>query len=148
MDSKDAMKKLIGKEIEADRDKYGDARRTLVEAATRTTGGAGNAIVQSVSDEPCTVVLSRNLWIRRLQGHDVQPENLSYKTGDSEFVIIRTRTSLPVVFLDDKGRLYAVTASDLPSGRGDGTPLTTLIELQPGSRVAYALGGETETAQY
>jgi topoisomerase-4 subunit A len=148
LDSKDAMKKLIGKEIEADRDKYGDARRTLVEAATRTTGGAGNAIVQSVSDEPCTVVLSRNLWIRRLQGHDVQAENLSYKDGDGEFAVIRTRTSSPVVFLDDKGRLYAVTASDLPSGRGDGTPLTTLIEVQPGSRVAYALGGDTETSHY
>jgi topoisomerase-4 subunit A len=148
LDSKAAMTKLIVQEIEADRNKYGDDRRTLVEAAARTTGSAANAIVQSVSDEPCTVVMSKNLWIRRLQGHDVVAANLSYKDGDGEFAIIRTRTSAPIVFLDDKGRLYAVTASDLPSGRGDGTPLTTLIEVQPGARIVHALGGDLETSQY
>lgn len=145
LDSPDTMKKLIAREIEADRDKYGDARRTLVEPSARATG---NAVVQSVSDEPCTVVLSKNLWIRRLQGHDVVAENLSYKDGDGEFAVVRTRTSSPVVFLDDKGRLYAVTASDLPSGRGDGAPLTTLVEVQPGAKIVHALGGDLETSQY
>jgi topoisomerase-4 subunit A len=35
------------------------------------------------------------------------------------------------------GRVYGLAVSQLPSARGDGSPITTLIELEAGSRVAF-----------
>ena len=42
------------------------------------------------------------------------------------------------------GRAYTIRASDVPGGRGDGVPVTTLIELQPGAKVAQAISGVPE----
>lgn len=144
LDDEKALKKLIIKEIEADRDKFGDDRRTLIQYEARASAN-GKSIVQSVADEPCTVVLSRNLWIRRLQGHEVDESALTFKEGDEALAIIKTRTAWPIVFMDNTGRVYSVTVSDLPSGRGDGSPLTTLIEVQDGARVLHAMSGDPET---
>lgn len=138
------MKKLIIKELEADRDKFGDERRTLIQFEARATA-AGKSLVQNVTDEPCTVVISRNLWVRRLQGHEVDEGLLTFKEGDSAMAVIRTRTTWPVVFLDSKGRAYSVVASELPNGRGDGVPLTTLIEVQDWATVKHVLSADPET---
>jgi topoisomerase-4 subunit A len=43
------------------------------------------------------------------------------------------------VVLDTMGRAYTIRAADIPGGRGDGVPVTTLVELQPGARVAQAI---------
>jgi topoisomerase-4 subunit A len=55
-----------------------------------------------------------------------------------------TRTIHPIVILDTQGRAYTVRASDVPGGRGDGAPVTTLIDVQPGARVAQAIVGDPE----
>jgi topoisomerase-4 subunit A len=47
-----------------------------------------------------------------------------------------------VVVLDSRGRAYTIRAADVPGGRGDGTPVTSLIDLQSGASVAQALAGE------
>jgi topoisomerase-4 subunit A len=116
---------LIVSEIESDAAKYGDARRTLIEAA------ASPAIARTVPDEPLTITLSRNGWIRSRQGHGLDPTQFTYKAGDSALAVMETRTVHPVVILDTQGRAYTIRASDVPGGRGDGVPVTTLIELQP-----------------
>jgi topoisomerase IV subunit A len=53
----------------------------------------------------------------------------------------------PLVMIDTAGRAYSVRVADLPGGRGDGTPLTTMIELQDGAKLAQALCDAPE-AQY
>ena len=54
---------------------------------------------------------------------------------------METRTVNPIVILDTRGRAYTVRASDVPGGRGDGVPVTTLIELSAGGKVAQAIVG-------
>jgi topoisomerase-4 subunit A len=49
-----------------------------------------------------------------------------------------------VVVLDTAGRAYTIRASEVPGGRGDGVPLTTLLELQSGAKVAQAISGVPE----
>ena len=129
---------LIITEIEADAAKYGDARRTLIEAA------APPAVAHTVPDEPVTITLSRNGWIRSRQGHGLDATQFTYKAGDSALAVMETRTIHPVVVLDTRGRAYAIRGSDVPGGRGDGVPVTTLIELQPGANVAQAISAEPE----
>ena len=93
-------------------------------------------------DEPLTVTLSRNGWIRSRQGHGLDATQFAWKAGDGPLAILETRTVHPVVVLDTLGRAYTIRASDIPGGRGDGVPVTTLIELQPGAKVAQAICGD------
>ena len=92
-------------------------------------------------DEPLTVTLSRHGWIRSRQGHALDASQFAWKAGDGPLAILETRTVHPVVVLDTTGRAYTIRAADIPGGRGDGVPVTTLIELPPGAKVAQAISG-------
>ena len=133
-----ALSDLVVSEIEADAAKYGDARRTQIEAA------ASPVLVRTVPDEPVTITLSRNGWIRSRQGHGLDAAQFTYKAGDSALAVMETRTVHPIVVLDTRGRAYTVRAADVPGGRGDGVPVTSLIELQSGAKVAQAIVGDSD----
>jgi len=75
----------------------------------------------------------------------VEASALSFKEGDGLQTLIQCRTVDPVVFLDSKGRAYSVDASTLPSGRGDGVPASSLVEVQDGAKILYCLAGKPET---
>ena len=137
LDNRDAMTRQILKEVEADTKKHGDERRSLIEEVE-----AVRPAEVAVADEPCTIVLSKNGWIRSRQGHGHDRAAITYKAGDSEFAVIETRTVSSFVLLDNNGRAYSIKASEVPGGRGDGIPVTTLVELQQGQngpgKVLYA----------
>jgi topoisomerase-4 subunit A len=136
------LTKLVVREITEDAKKYGDERRTLIEAEAATAPAE-----VAIPDEPVTVIVSQNGWVRARQGHGLDPNTISYKAGDFPFLIAESRTVWPLVILDTNGRAYSVRVADLPGGRGDGAPLTTLIEFQDGARLAQALT-DTPEAQY
>ena len=129
---RDAQTDLICSEIEADVKQYGDARRTLIQAVESAVP------VPTVLDEPVTITLSRNGWIRSRQGHQLDATQFPYKAGDGPLAVMETRTVYGLAVLDTQGRAYTVKASDVPGGRGDGVPVTTLIDLQAGARVCQA----------
>ncbi|MDP1653730.1 MAG: DNA topoisomerase IV subunit A [Rhodocyclaceae bacterium] len=134
------MTKLLLKEIEQDAKQYGDERRTLIEAVAPVAP----AEIQ-VQDEPVTVILSKNGWVRRRDGHELDRTAITYKAGDYPFLVAETRTTWPLVVVDSNGRAYSLRVSDLPGGRGDGAPIATMIDLQAGARVAAALSDAPET---
>jgi topoisomerase-4 subunit A len=138
LDSRAVLEKLVADEIKADAEKYGDARRTLIEAV------APAVLVQSAPDEPVTITLSRNGWIRARQGHGLDAAQFTYKAGDAPFAVLETRTVLPVILLDSEGRAYSLRAAEIPGGRGDGVPVTTLIDVQTGARIAHVLSAPPE----
>jgi topoisomerase-4 subunit A len=133
-----ALSALIVSEIEADAKRFGDKRRTLIEAV------APVVLSRTVPDEPLTVTLSRHGWIRSRQGHGLDATQFGWKAGDGPLAILETRTVHSVVVLDTLGRAYTIRASDIPGGRGDGVPVTTLIELPPGAKIAQAVSGLPE----
>jgi len=137
-----ALKALVVKELEADSAKYGDDRRTAIKEDARAGGAA--TVARTVADEPLTVVISKNLWVRARTGHGVDKAALAYKPGDAESFVLETRSGWPVVILDSLGRTYSVQASEMPTSRGDGVPLSTLIDLQAGARVVFAISGDPE----
>jgi len=137
--SRKTLENLVVKEIEADMKAFGDARRTVIEVSEKTV------MAKPLIDEPVTVIFSRNGWIRGRQGWEVEASALSFKEGDSLQSLIQCRTVDPVVFLDSKGRAYSVDASTLPSGRGDGVPASSLVEVQDGAKILYCLAGKPET---
>ncbi len=136
-----ALRRLIVKEIEADAARFGDARRTLLEPMDRAT--AVKAVI-SVPDEPVTIIISRNGWIRARPGHDVDVAALTFKAGDSPGAVVQTRTTLPVAILDSLGRAYAIDAADVPAARGDGVPITSLVDLQDGAKARWMLSAASD----
>jgi len=136
------LTKLVLKEIAEDAKKYGDARRTLIEAVAPVTPAE-----VAIPDEPVTVIVSKNGWVRTRQGHGLDPASIGYKTGDFPFLVAESRTVWPLVVIDTNGRAYSVRVADLPGGRGDGVPITTLVDFQDGGKLAQAITDAPE-AQY
>jgi topoisomerase-4 subunit A len=140
LDSRHEMTKLIQKEIGEDAKRFGDDRRTLMEAVTPISQGE-----IAVPDEPATVIISKNGWVRSRQGHGIDPAGITYKTGDFPWLVAETRTVWPLIVIDGNGRSYSLRVSDLPGGRGDGAPLNTMIELQEGGKLAQVLTAAPES---
>ncbi|MDG1096783.1 MAG: DNA topoisomerase IV subunit A [Methylophilaceae bacterium] len=134
------LKNLTAREIKQDAEKYGDDRRTLIEPVERSQASQKAFVV----DEPVTILLSKNGWIRARQGHNVERDAITWKAGDNELAVIETRTVRPVVILDSNGRCYAFDASSVPGGKGDGIPVSAIIELQNGASITAAMSGDEE----
>nr|WP_315482086.1 DNA topoisomerase IV subunit A [uncultured Undibacterium sp.] len=140
LDDPSAMKKCIIKEIEADAKQFGDARRTVIEEAQRAS------IEQKVIDEPVTVVISEKGWVRARTGHEHDPAQFTFKAGDSLYGTFECRTVDQLLVFGSNGRVYSVPVSALPGARGDGVPVTTLIDLASGSRILHYFAGKAETS--
>ncbi len=139
LNSKARLKTLIKKELLADAETYGDARRSPLETATETAAAFSEE--EMISNEPITVVLSEKGWVRSAKGHEVNPADLNYRSGDRLGQAARGRTSDALVFLDSTGRSYSVAAHSLPSARSQGEPLTGRLKPPAGARfVGLAIG--------
>jgi len=138
LDNDSSMRNLIVKEMRDDLKKYGDDRRTLMEPVERVK----LTTTIMTTDDPVTIIISRQGWIRARQGHDIDVNLLTYKPADSLLAMIKTRTVNQVIFLDHKGRSYSVLASNVPGGKGDGVPVSTLVELQDQGRIAHVFSGK------
>jgi topoisomerase IV subunit A len=130
-----SLRRTVVKEIEADAKQFGDERRTLIQEDKRAVAEV------RIVDEPVTVVVSLKGWVRALKGHEVDPAALAFKSGDSLYGVFPCRTVDPLVVLGSNGRAYSVPVSALPGGRGDGQPITTLIELESGTQIAHYFAG-------
>src|SRR5512145_324680 len=115
------LKKLVVRELDEDAKKYGDERRTLIKAAERAQ------IERTVVDEPITVILSRKGWMRARTGHGVDLSTLTFKDGDALLQTLECRTTSDVIVLASSGKTFTLEAANLPSGRGDGAPVNTLV---------------------
>ena len=142
LDSEKRLTKLLRAELQEAAKTYGDARR-----APLVSRGEAIAFREDdlVSSEPVTVVLSRMGWIRAAKGHEVDVENLSYKSGDAFLAAARGRANQAAVLLDSQGRAYALPAHSLPSARGQGEPATGRLNAPSGALFCgLVMGGDDQ----
>jgi topoisomerase-4 subunit A len=132
------LKRLVVKEIEADAKQYGDARRTLIQTEKRATTEV------KIVDEAVTVVVSAKGWVRALKGHELDKAALAFKSGDQLYGTFACRSVDPLIIFGTNGRVYSVPVALLPGGRGDGQPITTMIELEAGSQIAHFHAGSAQ----
>jgi topoisomerase-4 subunit A len=128
--SKVRLKRVVRDELLNDEEEFGDARRSpIVERES------ARALDQSelIPSESITVVLSAQGWVRAAKGHEVDPRELNYKSGDSYLHGARGKSNQLLVALDSTGRTYAVPAHKLPSARGQGEPLTSQVTPPQGA---------------
>ncbi len=137
LSSEDALRTCVASEIEADAKKFGDDRRTFIEASEKVT--MSDAKTVSVVDEPTTLIVSRHGWLRSRQGHNIDPTQLTFRSGDSLLACLPCRTVDHLILLDTHGRAYSIAAAEIPGGKGDGIPATSLADFQDGGKVCLAL---------
>ncbi|HRK56775.1 MAG TPA: DNA topoisomerase IV subunit A [Burkholderiaceae bacterium] len=135
LSSEVALRKQVSKEFDADAKQFGDERRTLIEVAER-------AVVEvKVTDEPVTVIVSEKGFVRARTGHGHDKTQFTFKPGDGLYDAFECRSVDALIALGSNGRAYSVSVSALPSARGDGAPISSLIELAPATQlVAYVAG--------
>ena len=139
LNSPASLRRLMVKEIEADAKQFADERRTLIQAEKK-------AVVEvKVVDEPVTVVISEKGWVRARQGHGHDAAAFAFKAGDGLYGTFECRTVDSLLVFgtaqNGVGRVYTVPVANLPGARGDGQPVTTLIELEAGSQPQHYFAG-------
>ncbi len=130
-----ALRRLMIKEIEADAKTFADARRTLIQTEKRAV------LEVKVVDEALTVAVSQKGWVRTRLGHGIDPSTFAFKAGDGLYDTFECRSVDTLLVFGSNGRVYSVAVSLLPGGRGDGQPVTTLIELESGTQILYYFAG-------
>ncbi|MEO7940138.1 MAG: DNA topoisomerase IV subunit A, partial [Burkholderiaceae bacterium] len=130
-----ALRRLMVREIEQDAKTFGDDRRTLIQAEKRAV------LEVKVVDEPVTVVVSTKGWVRVRTGHGHDPSIFTVKAGDALYGTFECRSVDSLLVFGNKGRVYSVAVALLPGSRGDGQPVTTLLDLEPGTQLAYYFAG-------
>jgi len=134
-----ALKRLMVKEIEQDAKAFADPRRTLIQEEKKAVAEV------KVVDEPVTVVVSQKGWVRARQGHGHDASSFAFKAGDGLYGTFECRTVDTLLAFGTahkgSGRVYSVQVAALPGARGDGQPVTTLIELEAGTQIAHYFAG-------
>ncbi|MHB8951093.1 MAG: DNA topoisomerase IV subunit A [Rhodoferax sp.] len=136
------LRRLMVKEIEADAKTFADPRRTLIQTEKKAV------LEVKVVDEPVTVVVSQKGWVRAQKGwaseragNGVLPAEYSFKAGDALYDSFECRTVDTLLVFGSNGRVYSVAVASLPGARGDGQPITSLIELESGTQLLYYFAG-------
>lgn len=142
-----AIRALIVEELKADAQKFGDDRRTELAPQAKTAKASISA--KTVLEEPITVVISKNLWVKAYKGHALDKEQFTFKQGDSLWSSVETTTLRPSIVVDTKGRAYSFDSSSIPVGRGEGAPLSTFAELQDGAQpLSFHSGEDTDLVMF
>ena len=139
------LKNKVKKELQAVAEEFGDDRRSKITSV--------NILAKAFSEEdlltsePVTVVLSQKGWVRAARGHDIEPESLSYKSGDAYLDHAQGKSNQQAVFIDSAGRSYSLGAHTLPSARGQGEPLTGRVNPSSGAEFRAVVIGKDENAE-
>ncbi len=130
-----ALRRLMVKEIEADAKTFADPRRTLIQEEKKAVAEV------KVVDEPVTVVVSEKGWVRARTGHGHDASAFAFKSGDGLYGTFECRTVDTFIAFGSNGRIYSVPVSALPGARGDGQPVTTLVDLEAGTQLLHYVAG-------
>lgn len=98
----------------------------------------------ALPSEPVSIVLSKQGWVRCLKGKIEELKDLKFKDEDSLFMSINASSNDKIIFFSSNGKAYSLDASELPSGRGHGTPLKILLDIEEQHSVVSVFPFENE----
>ena len=137
--SKTKLKNLLKKELLDDSLTFGDERRSII---VEREDAAAFSDKDLISSEQILVVLSSNGWVRAAKGHDTNPSDLNYRSGDEYLASAPGRSNQDTIFMDSFGRTYTLASHTLPSARGQGEPLTGRVNPPDGASFTGVIIGE------
>ena len=140
--SKQRLKTVIKKEIEADAKLFADDRQSEIKEAKEAKVIDEKSLITS---EPVTIVLSEKGWVRAAKGHDIDPTSLNYKSGDNFKQMSQGKTNQLTVFIDSSGRCYSLPSHSLPSARSFGEPVSARLTPPDGVSFEGVMTGTPDT---
>ncbi len=111
-------------------------RRTTVAEAAPTVEFSMDAMIEKA---PVTVILSAKGWIRGASGHEPLDKEFKFKEGDGPAHAIHAQTTDKLLVACDNGRFYTLGCDKLPSARGFGEPVRTMIDIDAGAEIVGVL---------
>jgi DNA gyrase subunit A len=138
------LRSVIVKELEEVRDKYGDARRTIIIDET-----AELQLEDLIADEQVAVTVSNTGYLKRTPISTYRQQRrggtgrLGMKTREEDFVaqLIIDSTHAFLLCFTNTGRVYWLKVYEIPDigAAGKGKAMASLIDLQPGEKVVTIL---------
>lgn len=142
LNNPDKLTGLMIEELTADMKEHGDKRQSPIVERTEATALKETDLAPS---EPVTVIVSKSGWIRSAKGHDVDAANMNYRSGDAYLAHAQGKSNEKVYLMDNTGRSYRLDAHTLPSARGQGEPLTSLLKPTGGASFINVLMGQDDS---
>ena len=141
LSSRDKIMSVVKEELQDEKKNFGDDRRTEI-----TDAQEDFTITDLVPDEPMTITLTKQNYIKRMDSADIRVQRkggrgvsgMKMKDEDYVWKILNTSTHNRILFFTNYGKVYMKTAIDLPkSGRtARGSALINYIpSLSKGERV-------------
>ena len=142
LNNPDKLTGLMMEELTADMKEHGDKRQSPIVERTEATALKETDLAPS---EPVTVIVSKSGWIRSAKGHDIDAANMNYRSGDAYLAHAQGKSNEKVYLMDNTGRSYRLDAHTLPSARGQGEPLTSLLKPTGGANFVNVLMGQDDS---
>ena len=136
---------VIGEEVKALREKYGDERRTQVVAH-----GIKEFSMEDVIPDTATIVMiTREGYIKRIPPETFRTQGrggkgvagLTTKEEDTVEQVFSTTTHKDLLFFTTRGRVFQLKAYDVPeaSRTAKGQALVNFLQLAPGEKVSATM---------
>lgn len=135
----DSLTNLLIDELTSEMKIHGDKRKSPIVVREESTPIKASELTPS---ENVTVIISKAGWIRMAKGHEIDPVALNYRTGDEYATHAQGKTNQRLIVLDNMGRSYGLDTASLPSARGQGEPISSMLNLANGVKIEQALFGQ------
>lgn len=135
----DSLTNLLINELTSEMKIHGDKRKSPIVVREESAPIKASELTPS---ENVTVIISKAGWIRMAKGHEIDPVALNYRTGDEYATHAQGKTNQRLIILDNMGRSYGLDTASLPSARGQGEPISSMLNLANGVKIEQALFGQ------
>lgn len=135
----DSLTNLLIDELTSEMKIHGDKRKSPIVVREESAPIKASELTPS---ENVTVIISKAGWIRMAKGHEIDPVTLNYRTGDEYATHAQGKTNQRLIVLDNMGRSYGLDTASLPSARGQGEPISSMLNLANGVKIEQALFGQ------
>ena len=137
----------LKRELAALRKEYGPdtllgRRRTTIAEAAPTREFSMDAMIEKA---PVTVILSARGWIRGASGHEPLDREYKFKEGDGPAFTLHAQTTDKLLIACDNGRFYTLGCDKLPSARGFGEPIRTMLDIDATAQIVAVLVHRAKT---
>ncbi|MFO1254219.1 MAG: DNA topoisomerase IV subunit A [Sphingomonadaceae bacterium] len=141
LDSPARQRTRLKRDLAALRKDYGEdtalgRRRTTIAEAAPTVEFSMDAMIEKA---PVTVILSAKGWIRGASGHEPEGKEFKFKEGDGPAFALHAQTTDKLLVACDNGRFYTLGCDKLPSARGFGEPIRTVLDIDAGAEIVALL---------
>ena len=138
------VKKIVKTDLVALKNKYGDERRTSIEAVSGEVD-----IEDLIPEETCMFTLTHEGYIKRTAADTYQAQNrggrgvqgLTHKDEDFTEELFIGSTHDYMLFVTDRGRVYRLKGYQVPEGArtSKGSHIVNMLQLQEGEKVSIMM---------